>query len=449
MTPTSLSAPFAARRFFSPEATAGTTGVPKHQIRVPLFKAGDRVAPNHVVFVENRPVRPWVYHDMIADAYSALQQLEGGTIPSDLPAEFIKDDRLRHMVEDSIRQGKLKDTTKIAGWLDKMNTTPSRFGELGIPTLDLVLAHAESPVSPDAPDRRIIDELTATIMGGNHPAAVIFSGSPKMLSECHATDPAVAKAIELARYCLTSNIPMLGICFGMHLLAFARYGEKALVQWLTTPAGMSLKVFPAGDGNKIELEPATPGQKQMVYGTSRIKRRSAMSNHPMLKFTDRVEGFEVHSQFLSPDQVPADVVMATSSQRFRESRMTRSRDELIRDMVEVLQCGAVAYATQGHPELTAELLLAITYMPKYEAVLRAEGHNLERVRAQFKRQLGSGTKWGVGERYGYNFIKYIVLANYVKKLLADEPAGTARFWHLAWLMSELRRLAPGLDRVLI
>lgn len=215
--------------------------------------------------------------------------------------------------------------------------------------------------------------------------------------------PRIQKTCQLIKHAVDNNIPFFGICFGLHLLSAAAFGVRP--EYLTVPDGYHFE-------RRIKLDasvPCTPGKRRMIYGSRSIKtirhRRSWITN----KVKD-VLALKVHSQFLDryhPTLEPH--VLAVSSRFFAQDKDTvnaNARTMMRQQVVEVLKAGPVAYGSQLHPELDAELLNALSYVPQYRDILDAEGQDLDLLRRELR--LHPDGYWA-GARIGYNFINRIVV----------------------------------------
>lgn len=399
------------------------------------FRVGSRIGPNTVLMIDNRPKKLNAHEEMIRTQYDremeALHALEAGMLPENPNLNFVGDPKLKHMVERGLEQGLFRDTTRVDEMLAKMNRDFLDYYK--IPPLSLLHCHAET----------FIDEVHEEICRKRrHPAGVILSGSPKMVTQARQTDPAVQKTIEVARYCLDHNIPMLGICFGMQLLAYVAYGERGLVDWLEVPKNMGVMVVRGQDDRVhfVDVRPenfsaerqAAKDFRQMVYGKWRVKERPELDGrrrrewHPMLKHAREVQGLEVHSQGLTWPHagIPDEDVLAVSAQHFRRDRNSQVNREFVRHIVEVLQFGAVAYGTQLHPEATPEFLLAVTHVPAYDRALRAEAQDLDWIRGSLRKYpkflAEDGKPAWAGQRYLYNWSKYVLLFDYLLRAKKDK-----------------------------
>lgn len=361
--------------------------------KVVLFREQPYIKSNQILFIDNRPGREWSYHDKLVDVFGLLRKGELEIDPDDSTA-------LRRIIEGSLANGGFRDTTQVARWIGAINYYAD-FASFGIKPLELVVAHAEDH----------IEELYDLVVENSSlPAGVILSGSPEMLSDL-LDDPIMVRTLELIRFFLQNNIPIIGFCFGLHLLAYAKYGAKT--SYIHVPDGMHVEFHPRW---KVEdkFTGCTPGSRYAVYGTSFIRR---VKKHKVMSAVDRVLGLEVHAQFLSPEDplIPEDMVLAVSSRFFREKKMTKKQVEQV--MIEVLQVGDVAIGTQLHPEIQPELLLALSYLPDIVEWLQGEGQNIEKLRSELKNYPKS---YYAGQRIGYNWTKRIMAPQYIRASIGDE-----------------------------
>ena len=87
-------------------------------------------------------------------------------------------------------------------------------------------------------------------------------------------------------------------------------------------------------------------------------------NSPIMSAADKRPGLEVHSQYINPDTVPDNQVIAISSRLYRESWRTKKIDTLEQKCVEVLQINDNSFGSQLHPEIEPWLLYVMSYFPK-------------------------------------------------------------------------------------
>ncbi len=356
--------------------------------------ATTKIGYHTVVFVANRrDAAVDKFHHRIHRASTLVGKIQAGAIDGALPLVELPNPELRKMMEEGVTNGWFRDTTRIAEWIGAINAYAD-FPSMRAAPLELVIAHGES---------HIYDLLKQVAEGGLRPAGVILSGSTKMLSDVLDT-PVIKATLALVRYCLDQDIPTLGICFGFHLMAYARYG--ALAEYITVPSGMGVE-FHQRHGM---FSPVTAGARRTVYGCPRILRAQ---EHPVMNQVDRILALEVHSQYLWPGhpRIPATAVLAKSKRLFRPGQQAPGSRTVVQEMIEVLSCGPWAVGTQLHPELTPELLLIVTYFPEIVAMLESEGQSLDLIRKEVKDYPG-GTYFA-GQRVGYNWVKRVVALAYI------------------------------------
>ncbi|OGH64554.1 MAG: hypothetical protein A3J66_01675 [Candidatus Magasanikbacteria bacterium RIFCSPHIGHO2_02_FULL_47_14] len=392
--------------------------------RTTLFKKGrGGIGPHTVLYVDNRPGDGvHSYHRKIRETHALVRDIEGGVIPEDLPLSEVPED-LRKIMSRGLRAGLFKDTTRIAEWVSAINGY-ANFEQVVIEPLELVLVHAETE----------IDELVRVVVEkGAVPAGIIFSGSPKMLGEVLDTS-VIQQTLRLAQHCLNKDVPLFGICFGFHLLAYAAYG--ALAEYITVPEGMGVEFH---HGRSL-FSPVTPGMRRMVYGCPRIRRVESHSRaHPLMNQVDRILALEVHSQHLWPGHplIPLQAILATSSRFYRRSRNSKAETTYTEKVVEVLKFGPWAYGSQLHPELTPELLLVLSYFSDLVEWLEHEQQDVELIRAQL-RAYPSKTYFA-GQRVGYNWVKRVMAVRYIMLL---EDVGSINTTVRQLLLERLVRKDP-------
>lgn len=351
----------------------------------------------HVIFmVDNRPGGLNLYHKNIGNAAEIMRGLEGGMIPQDLPFTEVPDELLRARIEAGLKSGAFRDRDKVREWMHLANSWAD-WKSVGLAPLTLVHVHAESDIA----------ELVKRVVEDNHrPAGIVLSGSPKMLNEVLKT-PVMQKTLELIDYALKQEVPTLGICFGMHLLTYARY--RILVDWLRVPDKMHVQ-FHRGLGRFSRVE---PGQKWQVYGVERL--RDVVHCDFMNGVDKGTQILEVHSTYVAPQRLydigHGSSILAVSRRRFRQG--LNASAGVVQHIVEVLECGPVAYGTQLHPELTPDLLLVLTYIPAYKEFLELEGHDIELIRNQLRNY--PADSYFAGARMGYNFIKRILAVDRITR----------------------------------
>ncbi len=366
-----------------------------------MLRNSPHIDAGTVLYIEQRPNAPFRYDAWIRTAYEKLLQLADGQVPIDLPGAFITDPALRHTIATGLDRGHFRDTTHVEEWLAAVNRDFEQLDNNEIPPLHLKVVHAETDI--DLLKRVMIDE-------GHRPAGVYLSGSPKMIPKTIHTDPAVMQTAEVCEYLLEHNIPMLGICFGLQLLGYVKWG--AMVDSLINPPRMRLRVLQ--EKPKRIVHPITPGAQQRNFGVYPIELRN--SDHPILRDVSQPYGLKSHSTYFPfPHPViPADAVLATSARRFLPDHHAPTDEELTDRVIEVLQYGAVAFGTQLHPEFTPDLLLALTHLPVVEQELKTEGLHVEFIREQLRPLSADDSTL---QRFGYNFTKYYLVPQYLERLL--------------------------------
>jgi len=397
-----------------------TAGLPPCQ--TVLFRDRPVIGPNSVVFLDNRPGQEHLYHHRFVRMYKERQQAgtaellrrlreadPNANAPLDPPEleELVGPtaaapadpdaDALSTLLEDGVGRGLFRDTTKVAEWIGAVNHFAG-WENAGVEPMELVVTHAENHI--ETLIRRIIAQRI-------RPAGIILSGSPKMLTQVRGTR-VIRQTLLLVDHALRRQIPILGICFGFHLLMYARY--RAMVRWLRVPEDAGAEFHPAlGEFSEWTN---LPDNRRMVYGSRRVHR---IRHHPVLNQVDRVLGLMVHSQHLWPDhsRIPQDAVLAVSHRYFRENRWMRAEDQIRQTVLQVVEAGPVAIGTQLHPELTPELLLALTYVPAYADALTREGYRLDLVRCELKRYPKGHF---AGKRIGYNWVKRIMAPAFIERL---------------------------------
>lgn len=408
-----MSAPNLARLFLGVELGVHGTTEAANLIRmadhnsVRQLTGKDRIPPNMVVLIDNRPgPKRDVFDGDIRESYYAVQDaFVASEIPSTLPEEYVRDPELRARVELGLANSHFKDTSRFQHWLDVANRY-AKFADFGLHPLELTMCRAQTD----------IETLENAFDGGDRPAGVVLSGSPKMLSKAAFDDSVVQKTLELSANILYTNIPVLGVCFGMQMLAYIAH--NAMVDWLKNPAGMNVRIERRsrdGKSDEVAFLTVKPGENEMAFGNWHI--RSTGARDPIMRYARNVRGMEVHSQglFYPHPLVPNEDVLAISSRHFREHEKAPRSSEVVERIIEVMRFGAVAYGTQLHPEFSPDLLLALSYIPKYEELLEKEGLHVGFMRELLK-DYPRGDRMA-GQRFGYNWVKYVLLKNYVERQL--------------------------------
>lgn len=373
---------------------------------------------------------PFKFHTDIHDAYSELRRFRkeypDAPFPAHMPAEIWDGKYLRETVQKGLGNGDFKDTSRIRHWIGVINRF-ARFKENGLPRLVIKNINAEKSMT------RIRETVEKE---RNHPAGTIFSGSPLMLSKTLYTNPAVAEADRFASFLLDEQIPTLGICFGMHLLAHARFGF--MVKDLENPKTTTHRLVSSHP--KI-VEPVEPQAKRMAFGPWEI--RPFNNDDPIMKLVNNVLALEVHSQYVPfNSSIPMDKVLAASSREF--VRIDENEEISFSDLqiiAEVIKFSSYAYGLQFHPEFTPRMILILSYIHEYKEQLEAEGLNLSRLRKFLKdydllTQMDGGGYYP-GERYGYNWVKYVLLPKYLRYLYNHEQTTSAQKYHIQAVFEKL------------
>ena len=376
-------------------------------------------APNirgHIIYTSNRPPDKqgrWrgFYHEKLADATNPMRDLEAGAIHADLlnrcglvsnmPTDILQ------ALHDGVDAGRFQDTNLMADCLGTVNRRIG-FARLGLEPLKLLVANTFLHVE------RLYDLL---VIQGQRPAGIILSGSPLMLSEPEVYGhPAIKKMLALIRYCLKHDIPVLGICFGFHLLCLAKHGVRT--RYLTVPDGQGVEFRPNAPKGFRSFTPVRSGQRRMVYGCARlIRTRSprikgrAARRHPVLNHIDRRSPMlEVHSQYIDPDdtRLARRGVLAYSERFFRKDVFTPERNQVVQRMLEVMEFGPFAIGTQLHPEFDPAFLIALTMLQEYANPLEAELQDLPYIRAQLQAYRDLHRPYATGAQILYNWCTRIL-----------------------------------------
>ena len=348
--------------------------------KVLLFRDVQKIEPHQVLFLDNRPGGEHLYEAEVTDLSSHIREgtphpvLEGFRKKGRSGIDVAEDEEVREalfgrggkppaqaelerVIEYGLPRGDFRDTAKVAEWIGTINGYAD-FQSLGLRPLELVVAHAESQLDVIA---RILT------VGGVRPAGVILSGSPKMLSEVFET-PVIQKTLVLIRHCLEEGVPLLGICFGFHLLAYARFGQ--LTEWLMVPEGAQYEWYHA----LREHTPCEPGRRRMIFGSRKFKRRNEARGHPLLVRVGGTFGLKVHSQCLHREMegIPDQAVLATSNRYFTPDESMAKLSKMIRqEVIEVIAAGDLAFGAQLHPELSPELLWVLDTLSRLSKCSRA------------------------------------------------------------------------------
>jgi len=352
-----------------------------------LAKREQLYYPHSLLYIDMRPGREHLYQGKL----QALQhRLNQGKL------EISAEDKqlLSTLLSEGLSTDWFLDTKVVSVWLGAMNYY-ANFSDFDLPPLELVVAHAESHISS------ILQQLEQI-----RPAGIVLSGSPKMLTEV-CRDPITQDTCQCTRFCLNNHIPILGICFGMHLLGYERFLTRP--DWLTVPPDMNVEFHNRLRGAFSNCQPES---RRMIYGSRMVRR---LMRHPIMNQVDKMLGLKVHSQHFWPGHpaIPTQAILAESSRYFRHSSQTKKRYQLTQKVIEVLSCGPLAIGTQLHPELTPQLLMALTYTEEFQQSLLAEGHDLAFLRQEIN-DYPQG--YFAGQRLGYNFCKRIMMPRYVTSL---------------------------------
>lgn len=396
---------------------------------VTMFHSGLTIGSHTVLHIDNRG-EPRMHQAMIQREWDAVNALAADVpVPAHLPAAFRHDTAIRALVERGLVDGSFIDTTRIARWLGIVNSA-GLLAACGLGQLQLVHVFAE----------RDIDEVMRQVMtDGMRPAGMTWSGSPKMLSVVKDTDPAVGKSLELMRFGLAHEIPMLGLCWGMQAMADTRFG--AMVEWMKTPPDARLKI--------VSRDPlvtlSVPADHQHgVYGMGRMQ--ATTDNDLLLRGTKEAVIMQAHSQHLpvGHPNIPPEAVLATSERWFADE----AGAETVRRTIELLQCGPVAYGAEGHPEMSPDLFAIFAHVSGFRALMEREGQDLIHLAADldYYRHLSDRSLlaplWA-GEGIGYHFMRHVLLPDYLAGEAREHPFAAER-QHAAQLLGQLRDEIPGI-----
>ncbi len=371
-----------------------------------IYRKGDRIKGNTVVYVDMRPGQEHIYHKMIQET---LDSANGNKWTDLFINTGVGRQDLRKMLLRGVDDGWFKDTDKIGRWLSWANNSGA-FSARGAKPLELLIVHAESHIS---------DLCHQIMVEHSRPAGIIFSGSPKMLDQVKDTS-VIQDSIRLMQFCHEIGIPGFNICFGCQMMAHALFG--VMPEYLIAPEQASLLVESTGATSR-RFFPVSPGERLMIYGRQRLQVVRTKRSHPVLRMTHNTFALEVHSMYLDPDHPSLrSSVLAVSHRRFARVGRTKRKHEIHQYMVEVLSAGPWWIGTQLHPELTPMLLYVLTFHRGQEAQLRAEGHDIQYIRDQLYEQISRHDQYRyyTGERVGYNFIMHILCVNYIYRLMLRE-----------------------------
>lgn len=328
------------------------------------FTVQTRIGPQTVVYLDNRKQGPHWVHTLVADEYTRA------TGPSSASSWLPR--RLLPRIRLGLDCGEFRDVTRVAEWAGLCN---ARIATLNPPRplLEVVTAHAETWLPA---------LWTQIVEAGRKPAAVVLSGSPKMLSTDLATDPVLQQTVQLVQHLLPLNIPLLGICFGMQLLTYAGFG--ALVERRQTPPGRHARV--TGLSDAASRRTLRGGKEQMACGLLSLEPQQS------LRVTTAEFGWQVvtfrseHIPHPHP-AVPAEAVLAVSHQRYWPSTDMGDNEASVVSTIEVIRAGLNALGIQGHPELGTLVALVLTYLPELAKKLKAQGYNLRTLRTLLQRHM--------------------------------------------------------------
>lgn len=424
------------------------------------------LGPHVVVFVDNRPQKPHLYESLIeayleertrADAEGILSVIANHS--NDLPENKAiledlfrgvgpssEDVQLYTLIEKGLQNGWFRDTAKVAEWLGATNGYGA-FSAHGIPPFRLLVVHAEAHIRLLA---HALMERKARVAG------IYWGGSPLMLhrnpKDGGVLDtPVIQDTLRVIRFGLDTEIPMFGICFGLHLMAYEQF--RVLVAYLTPPAGARFQYHPRLD-ECAELPKEQPGveRRWRAWGMDRVIR---IRHDAVLYKAERVPGLKVHSMALLPCEneqhrrsIPEYAMLAVSRRYFlrdrpaevkrRKEYLPQSAAAISQTILEVVRCGRVAVGVQLHGELTARLLHVLSHLPSVRADLEREGHDVVLIRRQLERY--PHESYFAGQRIGYNWTKRELGVEYVRTRLRNKATDGAT------ALQVLRRLLPeGVD----
>lgn len=405
-----------------------------------------------IFYVENRPGFTHGTDAMITEA-AAMQEFQGGRlyhqqafVEGDLDADAME------IINRGLEQQLFKDTTRIAQWIETVNEL-SKFEQYGLKRLCLVVVHALHHVEW---------LLSFLNRGPKRPAGFVFSGSTLMLTDTRFHE-ATRKTRKVIRFALKYEIPLLAMCYGMHLLSLEAFEQ--CVDWMTVPKGMTVAaeshVLREKDSNDCTTG-LTPGQRLMDYGAKRINRLPHAKDDPVMNQVVRAYGQEVHFQALFAEYralaaleederdkyprtqagkdfhcegvkakvrecgIPFEAILAYSRRLFWEetptTRPKRRSPDVEQIIVEVMKAGPVAYGTQLHPEYPPELLYAMTFMPFVLNWFQQEKQNVDLIRRRLLQLINdeSRSKYTAGEKIGFNWGKRVLGPNFAEYLFESE-----------------------------
>lgn len=353
---------------------------------------------NTVVYLHNRPIEPHGFHHQIQRLHDLVRSGDGRDTDAahGIPAAWRQDQRLHNMIGKGLVDGSYKDTTLLVHWLETFNRE-AQLTEQGIAPLELVLVHAEA---------QLADIVTELVQRKSRPAGVILSGSIKMLSQVSDHDLVVQETLGLIQYLLREEIPTFGICFGMQLLAYARFG--ALVERRMLPPAVTTQVC-NDDAAGVVHQPVQGGKGQIIFGLHTATRQRA---HPAMPLSV-VEGMSMNAEYLPYPhaKIPAAHVVATSAKRYLP--------ETTIEGIEILECGPVAIGTQFHPEASPLYTLTVSYLPEFEAALIRDGYDLHRLRAALVARIGQHVS---ATTVGQAWVTNVMGAQYLQQAQLPLPA---------------------------
>lgn len=474
MSPGPAIARFLPRASPPPIVLADSGAGPAHQSpranRPPLttryFEEDPTIKPNDLLYIGNRPRgdNRDAFHADIEQTFAALKRLENGESLDDLelegykelPLDLIDDPDLRKMIEEGLANGHFKDTTRIGEMIDSLNRFAT-FEDVGMDPLEFNISYA---------DPYIFELWDMIAQKGLHPAGIVLSGSPKMLTKAIFNDLYTDKLIDLIEYCLAAKIPLFGICYGYQALIYGAYG--VLPEYHRIPKGMYYKVMTRVERilrktksrrkrkskkdyieRQVEhLLRVTPQKKQMHYGAAHVRSLDGVRD-PLLQNALRLTGLELHSQGYplsyteGPDpKIPLEAVLAISTWTFRPKRNSPPEEEYLEKIIEVIKCGDVACGTQLHPELTPQLLLAFTYI-KEDFLINVEGISIKHIKLirkhlkdYIEREESSQGRQSAGYQFLFNWGKYPMLSDYLGRLQSGET-DPHKLAHIEDRLSEL------------
>lgn len=353
-----------------------------------------------VVFVDNRG-REGQYHHVVTD--EIFQPLRNGSLKTS--NEQRANELLRAIIK-GVKEGRLRDFTQVAKCLGTVNYY-ANFESLGIKPFKLVVINAEDHIAEMI--KLIIERKGPKI----RPAGFILGGSPKMLSLEKIYKSSVIKQTKrLIVFCLRHEIPIFGICFGFHLLSWAKFNIRP--DWIRVPKNMTVEFHPRWKARDKFTTGLSSGQRYSIFGTSLIRRAK---KHPVMAAVDRVLALKVHSQYIDPGRLnekQKGSMLAVSERLFRETKNSKAKTQIKQKIVEVMSFGPVAAGSQGHGEMSSELLYALAHSKSVSGPLEDEGHNMERILDEVIDYPTDSLFAGV--RILYNFVKRILAPDYIRSL---------------------------------